>query len=397
MLIVLERHPVQYHAPVYRELQQRFGVPVTVLYGSDLSVTGYRDAEFGTTIAWDTDLMSGYGSEFLTRSAGQDEPERIDGAGLAMALRARAQVADAVMVVGYGTPFDRRAWYAAWRSGLPILFRGETSDHAVQRSPLKTRLRDSALRTAYGRAAALLYIGQHSREHCRRLTTTRVPLFFSPYCVDATPFRTDEESRLALRPAGRAELGAGPDDHVLLFSGKLSRRKGVDLLIDAVRGLPSDLRRRTVIGLLGDGELRDDLVRESAALRIKAVGFRNQRELSRYYHAADLVVLPSRYSETWGLVINEALLHGVPAVVSDAVGCAPDLVIPGHTGFVCTVDSAESLTGALARALTDLVGRDDIRAECRRHVAAYSVTEAARGIADAYRTVAMSGALPIAQ
>src|SRR5690242_14232131 len=132
MLIVLERHPVQYHAPVYRELQQRFAVPVTVVYGSDLGVAGYRDSEFGTTIAWDTDLTSGYGSAFLTRSAGErDEPERIDGTGLVEALRARAQTAEAVMVVGYGTPFDRRAWYAAWRSGLPILFRGETSDHAV--------------------------------------------------------------------------------------------------------------------------------------------------------------------------------------------------------------------------------------------------------------------------
>ena len=69
MLAVVETHPVQYHAPVYRAVQQQFGIPVTAIYGSDFSVAGYRDAEFGATFAWDTDLLSGYTSIFLTRSA----------------------------------------------------------------------------------------------------------------------------------------------------------------------------------------------------------------------------------------------------------------------------------------------------------------------------------------
>lgn len=45
-LVVLETHPVQYRAPIYRTLRQRFGIPVTVVYGSDFSVVGYRDSEF---------------------------------------------------------------------------------------------------------------------------------------------------------------------------------------------------------------------------------------------------------------------------------------------------------------------------------------------------------------
>jgi hypothetical protein len=51
VLAVIETHPVQYHAPVYRALQQSFGVPVTAIYGSDFSVAGYRDKEFGTSFA----------------------------------------------------------------------------------------------------------------------------------------------------------------------------------------------------------------------------------------------------------------------------------------------------------------------------------------------------------
>ena len=67
MLAVIETHPIQYHAPVYRVLQQRLGVPVTAIYGSDFSVAGSRDAEFGTTFAWDADLLSGYTPLFLSR------------------------------------------------------------------------------------------------------------------------------------------------------------------------------------------------------------------------------------------------------------------------------------------------------------------------------------------
>src|SRR5204862_3444285 len=97
---------------------------------------------------------------------------------------------------------------------------------------------------------------------------------------------------------------------------------------------------------------------------VRFCGFRNQRELSPYYHAADLVVLPSRHSETWGLVINEGLHHGVPAVVSDAVGCAPDLIESNVTGEIAAADSVESLAAAILRA-QPLIDRPDIRSQCR--------------------------------
>jgi glycosyltransferase involved in cell wall biosynthesis len=54
-------------------------------------------------------------------------------------------------------------------------------------------------------------------------------------------------------------------------------------------------------------------------------GFLNQKEISQAYVAADCLVLPSDYRETWGLVVNEALASGVPCLVSQACGCAEDL------------------------------------------------------------------------
>lgn len=384
-LAVLETHPVQYHAPVYRSLQQRFGVAVTAVYGSDFSLVGYRDREFGTDFAWDTDLTSGYTARFLARVAegGPRAAEETTARGLDRLLHEVNP--DAVLLTGYGPGFYRQSLRRALRLGRPVLFRAETTDHARPRSWLKTRLRDGLLRWFYRRCDALLYVGEQSVRHFRRLGCPEEKLCFSPYCVDTAAFACDEKARTSLRPEARAELSLDDGHVVILFSGKLVPRKGPDLLLQAVRELPEKLYRRAVIAFLGDGELRESL-RQEAAGEVRFVGFQNQGRLSRYYHAADLLVLPSRVGETWGLVINEALHHGLPCIVSDGVGCAPDLVRPGVTGEVFSAGSAAALADALERAGA-LVGRPEVRQACRERVAGYTVEAAAAGIARALRAV----------
>ena len=121
---------MQYHAPVYRRLQERYGVPVTVIYGSDFSVAGYDDREFRTAVAWDVDLLSGYRSVFLSRVAdgGGRSFDQLSARGLGRALTMACR--GPIMLVGY-TGFHRTAFIQAWRSRRPLLLRAETADHAV--------------------------------------------------------------------------------------------------------------------------------------------------------------------------------------------------------------------------------------------------------------------------
>ena len=386
MLAVIETHPVQYHAPVYRALQQVLNIPVTAVYGSDFSVAGYKDAGFNASFAWDTDLLGGYESVFLSRVAesGAATANDVTTDGMREALAAIKP--SAVLVVGYSPRFHRVAWMEGLRSGVPLLFRGEANDAAHERSWLKARAREIALRMAYGRCSRVLYIGEAARQHYRRLGVTDDRLVFSPYCVDDTTFAWGALSRSELRPPAREELQL-TDDHIfLLFSGKLIEQKAPRLIIEAVRMLHPDDRKTVVVGYLGDGPLRasvDELAALSPRVAVRQIGFRNQREMSRYYHAADLFVLPSR-AETWGLVVNEALLHGVPAVVSDRVGSGLDLIEPGVTGEICETGSAESLAAAIIRAVA-LVGSADVRDRCQARVKRYSVRAAAEGVAAAYR------------
>jgi glycosyltransferase involved in cell wall biosynthesis len=96
------------------------------------------------------------------------------------------------------------------------------------------------------------------------------------------------------------------------------------------------------------------------------------------YAAADLLVLPSDHQETWGLVVNEAMACGIPAVVSDAVGCGPDLIEAGHTGAVFPLGDITAFAGAIRSTLA--LESSSVRRHLSGKMADYSPAAAARGI-----------------
>jgi glycosyltransferase involved in cell wall biosynthesis len=110
--------------------------------------------------------------------------------------------------------------------------------------------------------------------------------------------------------------------------------------------------------------------------------------LPEAYAIADLLVLPSDGRETWGLVVNEAMACGVPALVSTACGCSPDLIRPGLTGYTFECGDVSEL----ARQLELLEGsRADLRAmgaAAAHHVAQFNVDAAAAGVLEAVEAVA---------
>jgi glycosyltransferase involved in cell wall biosynthesis len=108
-----------------------------------------------------------------------------------------------------------------------------------------------------------------------------------------------------------------------------------------------------------------------SGLNASFVGFLNQSEISRAYVAADCLVLPSNARETWGLVVNEAMASGLPCVVSDACGCAEDLVKPIRPDLCYPVGDISALERAMAAAITDTPPPQLLRT----HISKYDVTQ----------------------
>jgi glycosyltransferase involved in cell wall biosynthesis len=157
---------------------------------------------------------------------------------------------------------------------------------------------------------------------------------------------------------------------VVLFAGKLVAAKQPRELLRAFLQLPPS---RAALVFVGDGAEKSALMaeaRRAPAGGVHFLPFANQSEMPARYLLADLFVLPSRgHYETWGLAVNEAMLMGVPCLVSDRVGCQQDLVSPNETGWVFRSTDLEDLTAKLREALATL-GDPERRAAIGRSVAA---------------------------
>jgi glycosyltransferase involved in cell wall biosynthesis len=384
MLVICETHPVPYHAAVYQSLALDWKTPIHVIYGSNFSLRGCIDTEFRAPVAWPEDLLAGYSYEFLDTNdqVGANNYDQVSGSGLMAAVERRSPTA--LLALGYHHRFDRLAIRAARQLDIPLLFRGETLDSHPERPWLIQMLHDFLLRRLYRSCEFCLPIGTKSFEHYLRLGVPSQRLIKAPYCVDSRPFQISNENHETLRRKNRKALGIKPDQVVLIYSGKLSVRKGVRLLPEAAHSLAVALQSPVTLIFMGSGELEKSL-RDAASKSTKVnfifTGFVSQHSLSGWYHTADLLVLPSLRGETWGLVINDALHHGLPVVASSAVGCVPDLVIPDVTGQICKVGQSDSLADALERCIR-MVQQNPalVRTACTSVVENFSVEAASGGI-----------------
>ena len=391
-LAIFTTHPIQYQAPLWRSLAAEPSFDVRVYFGSDFSVRGYVDQGFGVRFAWDIPLTEGYGHEFLITDVAVQDASHICLDRLQVKTRIQHFAPQVALLCGYAPIkfYGPIIWLLLQRH-IPLLLRGEVTDQDRARQLLQHLFRAVALRGLYKQFSGLLAIGENARQHYRTKGVPESKIFWSPYGVDTNWFEHQATRWESVRDTVRQTLGFTRDQPVFIFCGKLIPKKD-PLIIAAALGILME-QDRLVPGLIvvGDGELHDALCMALAAtpaVRAVFVGFQNQSEVGKYYAAADCLILPSLWGETWGLVVNEALYFGRPAIVSDRVGCWRDLISEGQTGSVFPAGDAAALADRIRHMLAWLTeSRDSISAACRDKVTHYSTAQAVAGIRRAALTV----------
>jgi glycosyltransferase involved in cell wall biosynthesis len=382
----LVSHPVQYYAPLYRELAGREEIDLTVYFYSAATIGEYYDPGFGRTLRWDRALLDGYRARFCPSAeraragAGWGRPPNWD------IVRAVARGGyEAVWLHGYSHPTSLLAAAAARATGAALLIRDDQT--LLHRRPWWKRGPKRLLLRALFRRATGLYVGAQSRRYFAHYGIPPERLVGAPHCVDNRYFQAQADLLRPHRGGIRARFGVTDDAPVVLYSGKLIPKKQPLALVEAY----ARVRRERPCWLLlaGEGPERaaiTERVARDGVPGVRLAGFLNQSELPAAYAAADLFVLPSGWDETWGLVVNEALNFGLPVIVSDRVGCGEDLVRPGWNGFVVGHADADGLARAIGGLVAaDPAARATLGARGRTLVDGYSVEHCADGIVAACR------------
>jgi glycosyltransferase involved in cell wall biosynthesis len=391
-------HPVQYFAPWFRFIHANVReIDLRVLYAIQPSAA-VQGAGFGTEFQWDQPLLDGYNSRVLPPHRAQNARRRpVRGASDDQSVSGEAYTGldapaldtelidertDFVVIPGWHAAVYRRAMRICRRHRIPALYRGDSNLSSGPVSPLRRAAWRMRTRARLREYAAFLSVGVRSREYLEAFGAPEPLIFDSPHAVDNQHFARAHTS--VDRRALRQQFGLAPDRFTALFVGKLEPKKRPLDAIRAIRLLPS-----AQLLVVGSGPL-DEACRAASAEaggRVVFAGFLNQSALGAAYRAADCLVLPSDGRETWGLVVNEALAAGVPVVVSDRVGCRPDLVVEGETGGVFRFGDADALTAALGHVQDRLANGHDFAPRCRGQAEQHDFAAASKGLVDACETL----------
>jgi glycosyltransferase involved in cell wall biosynthesis len=376
-------HPIQYQAPWFRALAARPELEVEVGFAWIPDAAAQGDG-FGVAFDWDLPLREGYRSVELERVGSRPSLSRFGGLRLRDPAAWLAGRFDALLVTGWNARALLQVALAARRNRLPVVARGDS--RGGLRRPLVVRLAHRALLRLY---AAFLVVGRRNRDFYRGYGISPARLFDAPHFVDNDRFARARAETRARRAELRERWGVPAAALGVLFAGKLQEVKRVDLLLAALAEARASAPCLHAM-IAGEGAERPRLEALAAAARVPVswLGFLNQRAMPEAYAAADLLVLPSR-SETWGLVVNEAMASGLPALVSDAAGCAPDLVVEGETGWTFPSGDRPALAAALVRAASPDAGLARLGESAARRVAtSYSIERAVEGTVAALASVA---------
>jgi glycosyltransferase involved in cell wall biosynthesis len=249
-------------------------------------------------------------------------------------------------------------------SGLPLVLSLHGSDVFLSE---KRSSAGRAARMAFRRAAGITACSDDLARRSRRLGALQDPVTI-PYGVSIEEFESspDDASRL------RLELGLAAPSRVVLAVGRLVRKKGFEVLLDAV----AQARRRIPdlnLVVAGRGDLRQELETRAEDLgladRVHLVGNVSRDRLPSYYSMADVVAVPSIRDEAGNVdglpnVLLEAMASGAPTVAS-AVAGIPQAVTDGKEALLVAERDPRALAKALVELLESREKRDRLGAAAR--------------------------------
>jgi len=332
-LLILSDISASYRVEVFKGLASRF----------DVSLFFNRTKDPERNPAWSRRPENGFGFDVLDNKTSIEKYKRT--------LRGIKEF-DLVICYDPWTARARALERLCIRKRIPFVLNADGAFHINRSFPKKQ------IKTYYAKRAALCLAGcERAAEYFRtygvddnRIAKHPFTSIYKSQMLDS-PISAEEKSELKRR------LGF-ERDVAFLTVGQFIQRKGFDLLLDAW-AMTSESAELFIIG---GGRLEDeyrDTVNRKGLKNVRILGFKPEAELSEYYLASDVFLMPTR-EDIWGLVVNEAMSRALPVVSSDRCTAGNELIKNGINGYVYPCEDVASLAKYI-----DILTRD---AELRRQL-----------------------------
>jgi len=380
---ILVTHPIQYYVPLYRALHNENGIDLTVFYCHKQTAHGQSEAGFRVEFEWDIPILEGYKYKFLNNISKKQSTDSFFGCDTPEIIKIiNLENFDAFIVQGWYVKSYLQAIWACWKTNTPVFVRGD-SNLNTSRSDLRKLFKYPLYRWLIPKIDAYLYVGQKSKEYYLYYGADEKRMFFSPHAVDNDYFVKKSLKFTSEIEKVKNDLNIPLNSTIYLFVGKLIDIKRPLDFLNALKIACN--RNKNVFGIIaGDGKLKTDCINfiEKYNLPALLLGFVNQSRMPEIYSISDVLVMTSE-SETWGLVVNEAMASRLIVVTSDTVGCAKDLIINNKTGLIYSKGNTKELSELILKLTEDKNLLDTIKINANNHIKNYSIAESVKGIKNA--------------
>ena len=318
----IQTHPIPYQSPLIKFLSNK-GIKIKVLYRSNISTKKFFDPGFEKKIKWDTKLLKGYKYEYLNY-IGPNKVSNIFPITTDFINKIFDTKTKIIWLHGIKNWYNLCIIIIAKFFNKRIFIRDEVHQYSKKRNLLNNFCNYIFYQIIDSFIDIYLSIGSQNKKYYLANNINKKKIVTVPYVVDNDFFYINKKIK-------KTKIIN------YLFAAKLRKRKGADLLLEAIKLLKKDkiFTLNSQFLIIGEGYMKKDLkeyAKKNNLKNVKFLPFQNQKKLSKIYKQSDVFIMPSR-TEPWGLTINEAMAAQNIIISSNLVGSSFDLVVDGVNGF----------------------------------------------------------------
>jgi glycosyltransferase involved in cell wall biosynthesis len=378
-LIILTEIIAPYRIPVFNALAEREDIDLHVIFLAE-SDPKLRDwLVYKDEIRFSYQVLPSWRWKFAGRNL-------LLNRGLKKGMRGAAP--DAILCGGYNYVASWQALRWARQRRVPFISWVESTERDIRSG---SRVIEFLKRKFLKRCSAFVVPGKSSLRYVMNYGVLERDIFTAPNAVDTELFA--QRAAVVRQEAARHRQALQLPPRFFLFVGRLVPEKGVFDLLEAYGKLTPELRTLVSLVLVGEGIAREEVTRRAMQIapgQVRCAGFVQRDQLAGYYALAESFVFPS-HSDTWGLVVNEAMACGLPVISSDAAGCVADLIEDNWNGRVVRRGDVLQLASAMEEVGQNSAGRARMGNHSRERILKYSPDACAAGIVQVARSVGVRG------